>query len=217
MTTGRISVECDCVKDGCNKWRPQVSVNAEINVYFANDTTIPPGTLKRDEAEHVTAVQSIVSGTCRAGEALEATSFSSKTVCDWNCFVFKASAWLALFLERTAYALAIPVGTRVLMRIITATIVLIAATSTLACSDRRWAEVQVGMAEGEVRERLGEPSRVTEDLAAPSIYMPRSQDCKPAAKKCLIYERWSGRALLVYIDREARVACAERSMITRSH
>ena len=99
VTTGRINVECECVKDGCDKWRPQVTVNAEINVFYANDTTIPPEMLRRDEAEHVTAVQAIVSGTCRAGAALEATRFSSKTVCDWNCFVFKASAWLALFLE----------------------------------------------------------------------------------------------------------------------
>ena len=103
------------------------------------------------------------------------------------------------------------------MRALTVAVVLTAMACSLACTDPKWAEIRTGMDETEVRQRLGEPSKVSEDLAPPSVYAPRTPECRDTAKKVLTYERWSRRALLVYLDASARVACTEVSIITRSH
>ena len=99
---------------------------------------------------------------------------------------------------------------------VAAGIVLVVALSA-GCTDSRWAQVQPGMQESQVRDLLGEPTRVSNDLAPPSIYAPQTPGCGDKAKRVFSYERWSGHALLVYFDSGARVACRETTVITRSH
>jgi len=73
------------------------------------------------------------------------------------------------------------------------------------------------MTEAEVREALGEPTETRDDVSDDPIYAPRDADCKAAAHRCLVYESWSGHAVLVYFGSEEAVVCVEKTTLFRSH
>ncbi len=72
------------------------------------------------------------------------------------------------------------------------------------------------MGEAEVKKALGEPTEIREVGDNP-IYVPRDAECKSVARRCLVYESWSGHAVLVYLDSEKSVVCAEETILYRSH
>jgi RHS repeat-associated protein len=90
--TGRLDCACRC---DAWKWRAQVSIQAQVSVYYATDSPVyTPAAALAHEMRHVAAISTMLQTLKSMGEQLEQRAFSSVLECQSACLDLKRIAWL---------------------------------------------------------------------------------------------------------------------------
>ncbi len=82
-----VDARCNCVADGCNQWRPKISLDVRITVNVSGNPNANPAPdlVIREEAKHVFRALDVVEERIQAAEAVERMRFGSKFQCTAAC------------------------------------------------------------------------------------------------------------------------------------
>lgn len=81
-------------------------------------------------------------------------------------------------------------------------------------------EINRGMTESQVLERLGEPTAMETAPEISPVFRPRDPSCKAEdVRRVLLYERWFSDSVLVHLNGDHRVECVEtgRMVISQTY
>jgi hypothetical protein len=98
FTGGRMAATCECASDGCGRYRPKVTINADIFVVAVDNPSamVSPGMTFVQELIHVIDRLELISRLKSYGGQLEDQSYKYKLSCELDCALFEAYAKIGM-------------------------------------------------------------------------------------------------------------------------